>query len=272
MKTLFVFLTATLFCNLSEAQDIIELRTGERIEAKVAEVGDKTILYRKFSNSNGPAYKLYIDEIARITYENGTTDNFNPLKGASHNSILFGDIPRVSPDELGNNIISLNVFSLLTQNITIQYERILGKNRRLGLNVPVSINMLGTSSSAFESTSLYNTRRIYYTGLDVNFYPLGQGQSRFLLGPSFRAGEVQSRGYYYTEPAIYPPIHTYTGPLRHSYFSFLVQMGFVWCPVKELNFQTTFALGTRRYLNSAPENTSLTITDGHVNFSIGYRF
>jgi hypothetical protein len=58
------------------AQDIITLRNGEEIKAKVQEVGVTEVKYKKFDNLAGPAYTLPKTEIFMIKYEDGERDVF----------------------------------------------------------------------------------------------------------------------------------------------------------------------------------------------------
>lgn len=70
------------------AEDIIVLRNGNIIKAKVIEVGSAEIKFHKITNINGPLYVKSINEILSITYENGetdkfeTSDNISPQKGS----------------------------------------------------------------------------------------------------------------------------------------------------------------------------------------------
>ena len=61
--------------------DVIILRNGTEITAKVEEVGTAEIKYRKASNINGPVYTADISTVFMIKYENGEKDvfeNYNP--------------------------------------------------------------------------------------------------------------------------------------------------------------------------------------------------
>lgn len=68
-------LAAALLCAASaaEAQDMIVKRNAqaEEIPAKVLEVGEDQIRYRKFSNPDGPIYTISRSEVFFIRYENG---------------------------------------------------------------------------------------------------------------------------------------------------------------------------------------------------------
>ncbi len=86
------------------AQDIIVLKNGDIISAKVREIDDSTITYHKFTNMNGPLYKININKVLSINYENGEKDMFNThLSDPSHEEAtsLNGEVPvAVSNDNL----------------------------------------------------------------------------------------------------------------------------------------------------------------------------
>lgn len=77
MKQLFAFIMMLLSASFVYAQDIITLRTGETINAKVSEVGINEVKYLKSANINGPVYVAAKAAINSIVYENGTKDVFN---------------------------------------------------------------------------------------------------------------------------------------------------------------------------------------------------
>lgn len=78
MKRIAFLLTALFFgLQMAQAQDLITTKNGEDIQAKVLEVGLKTVKYKKFSNLEGPEYTMLRDEILIIRYENGEKDIFN---------------------------------------------------------------------------------------------------------------------------------------------------------------------------------------------------
>ena len=73
----FIFAFSTL-----KAQDIITLKTGEDLKAKIVEIGLNDVKYKKFENLNGPVYTLNKSDIFMIKYENGTKDVFNTTTSA----------------------------------------------------------------------------------------------------------------------------------------------------------------------------------------------
>lgn len=58
------------------SQDIITKKDGTDIKAKVSEISDSEVKYKKYENLDGPTYSLLKSEILLIRYENGTKDVF----------------------------------------------------------------------------------------------------------------------------------------------------------------------------------------------------
>jgi hypothetical protein len=260
MKHLFIFLSV-LALHKAAAQDIITLVRGGNIQAKVQEVKSKEIVYKKFSNPNGPNYYIDIEDVEKINYEGGTVDIFeaNPNAGTpfSYNS-------KGSSKDFGDNIISINIPDILFQNITFSYERIVGKQKKLGLRVPMSVSLYGDNNNNLN----FNSYNIFYSGIDFNYYPTGQGQARLFLGPVLRTGYARVRSEMYDEFLMYFTNST----VNTGYFSFMLQGGFIFTPVKELIISSSFGVGSRRYFTAAPNNGNLAQPTATFHFSVGYRF
>ncbi len=76
MKKLLIVLSL-LFSNLIIfSQDIIRLKNGTEIQAKVIEIGSKEIKYKKYNFIDGPDYILLKKEVDYIIYENGMREGF----------------------------------------------------------------------------------------------------------------------------------------------------------------------------------------------------
>lgn len=80
MKKLIFSVAAALCLADAAAQDVIVRRNGEEIEARVEEVGEQSIRYRKFSNLNGPIYSVSRGEVFVIRYESGDKDVITPFE------------------------------------------------------------------------------------------------------------------------------------------------------------------------------------------------
>lgn len=62
------------------AQDLITKKSGEDIKAKILEIGQSEIKYKKFDNLSGPIYTISISDILIVRYENGTNEVFEQTK------------------------------------------------------------------------------------------------------------------------------------------------------------------------------------------------
>ena len=63
-----------------KAQDIITKKNGDDLKAKVLEVNQTEIKYKKFESPNGATYTMLKSEIMIILYADGTKDIFNEEK------------------------------------------------------------------------------------------------------------------------------------------------------------------------------------------------
>lgn len=79
MKKLAILISLLIACTNLFSQDIIELKSGNKIEAKLLEITENTIRYKKYDNLEGPTYSTSLSEISSITYENGTKDIFGSI-------------------------------------------------------------------------------------------------------------------------------------------------------------------------------------------------
>ena len=73
------------------AQDIIVLRDGNIIEAKIIEISDIEIRYKKFGHLDGPNIVLSLDKILSIKYENGTIETLNTSSTNSLKNIVINE-------------------------------------------------------------------------------------------------------------------------------------------------------------------------------------
>ncbi|MCB0546794.1 MAG: outer membrane beta-barrel protein [Phaeodactylibacter sp.] len=63
---------------LLAAQDILFLKDGRWIEAKVLEIQPEVVKYKLFDFQDGPLYTVYKSEVRKIQYENGRVEWFVP--------------------------------------------------------------------------------------------------------------------------------------------------------------------------------------------------
>jgi hypothetical protein len=77
LKICLITVLLTLFTGvLVRAQDVIVQKNGEEIKAKVEQILDTEIKYRKADNLTGPIYSVKKADVFMIKYANGTKDVF----------------------------------------------------------------------------------------------------------------------------------------------------------------------------------------------------
>lgn len=71
------FILITFCAFAATAQDVIVLRNGDIISAKVQKISKNEIEYKKASNLDGPTYTIEKNNVLAINYENGEKDQFD---------------------------------------------------------------------------------------------------------------------------------------------------------------------------------------------------
>lgn len=87
MKTLFTSALLMMGSFSAFSQDTLFTRSGQMIPAKVYEINQTDIKYKKPSNPDGPLYSISKEDIAVIEYKNGSKDVFQ-TQGQSQNQSL----------------------------------------------------------------------------------------------------------------------------------------------------------------------------------------
>ena len=76
MKQIIFIVLLWMSCTFIFAQDIIVTKQSEKIEAKITDVEQDCIKYKKFNYQEGPTYTIKKSEIASIIYQNGDVETF----------------------------------------------------------------------------------------------------------------------------------------------------------------------------------------------------
>ena len=110
-QRVYIFAVVFLFIGVvfsTNAQDIIVLKNGSMIEAKVTEISATEIRYKRFSHLDGPTIVVSINNVLSIRYENGTVEIFNaaPAQGA-------GAVPQAGVSQGGSTTPQLSQPSAL---------------------------------------------------------------------------------------------------------------------------------------------------------------
>ena len=82
-----------------KAQDKIIRTDYSIIEVKVVEITETEIIYKKFSNPNGPTYNIKIAEVMAINYQNGEKELYNKAPEPKPKKTTSQPIPTVRTTE-----------------------------------------------------------------------------------------------------------------------------------------------------------------------------
>jgi hypothetical protein len=95
----FIFILGFCF-----SQDVITKKSGEDIKAKILEIGQTEVKYKKFDNQDGPTYTILKSDLLMIRYENGTKDIFSESnKSPELTTSIVGTHDKVRQDVTTNN-------------------------------------------------------------------------------------------------------------------------------------------------------------------------
>ena len=234
MKTLIITMGLLLTGVLTFGQDIIYLKNGENIDAKVVSVQSRTIQYKLHQHLEGPEYEVRKNKVFMIIYEDGRKEMITSSKAASFNP--------------NPNAISLNYGELGWLRLGLSYERQFGDGY-MGIKIPVSI-------SFDQNYGYYGNSIRYQSGVDFNYYPLGQRRVSYFTGIGARAGVMESNYYYY-----YDSYYPYE-PLMYQedilFVAGFVNNGVNWRITDNFSIGGMFGLGVRfsdqpAYFRISPE-------------------
>lgn len=222
MKKIIVLIFMISTVNLS-AQDMIYLRDGSKIKAKITQVNESNIIYKIFENLTGPDFVISRSKISVIVYENGTHDLFSEEEEKREKKTD----PFATDSTIGKNIIGINYFDMVFSNFTFHYERLI-LNNQLGIKG-------GFSFAVGEYSGYMGMDKEELHGyLAFNYYPLKQKRVSYLCGPMILAGQAWAYTYEYPYPGTYN---------LTNYIGFYINNGLVINITKNFTFSTILGLG-----------------------------
>jgi hypothetical protein len=228
-----------------QAQDYIYLQNGSsRLATKNVKVGVGETRYQLFEGSTEATFALDNKDISLIAFEDGSIR-------------LFSERDRIkSVYQYKKNLFTFHLFDLIVNEFTISYERIISKGK-MGLQIPLSVGFSDANINGFD-----DIENKFYSGLNVNFYPTGQGKVRYFLGPGVQIGTGSYDVHYYQSTTV---------SAETFFFRFFVNNGLVISPVPDMSLSAVGSIGVR-YLENPDENHEELKTVGAFAFNLSYRF
>lgn len=93
MKKALLTMTAILLVATGQimAQDLITLKDGTDIKAKILEVTPTELKYKKYNNQEGPTITILKTQVLIVRYENGENEVFNDTPKSSDNNVVYNN-------------------------------------------------------------------------------------------------------------------------------------------------------------------------------------
>lgn len=292
MKSLRILLVISALCSASIlfAQDKLVAKNGITENVKVIEVNDEFVVYKLFSNQDGPSYKMRKSNVTKIIYQNGTVDSNMSESGPADNrrSSRTPKAPPSAPEapaapmpqegpmpifnnvkDYGHNLVTLEMISLILNEVDFSYERIL-KSGFVGIEVPFYVGMGKVEDENYLRE--YNTT--FKTGVDLNLYPTGQGRVKYFVGPGFRFGTVYNTYSTFTpNPVTLGPSVSEYKFQDFRYFGFQINNGVLFQPTQTFAISFQLALGIRRLTPQEGPATRVRVDNyGGLQVNLGIRF
>lgn len=110
MKKQIVLTMLSLSALYVAAQDVVVKKDGSTILAKVLEVNQDNIKYKKFSNQNGPTYTINLSDVMSVNYENGEKEDFNN-SSITNDANQGNEAKEITKDVAPNNSELLNLYA-----------------------------------------------------------------------------------------------------------------------------------------------------------------
>ncbi len=130
------------------AQDNIVLKNGEDINAKILEIDESVIKYKKYDNQEGPIYTILKNEIFFIKYPNGDKDIFSNINSISNDRsdkkiLLSGGSAFLYENSFENDCF----YSSSNFSISSGIGAFLTKNFVIGASLAISSSNTNSTSS-----------------------------------------------------------------------------------------------------------------------------
>uniref|UniRef100_UPI004056D689 hypothetical protein n=1 Tax=Alistipes sp. TaxID=1872444 RepID=UPI004056D689 len=197
MRQFYGLLLLLFFINIEslQAQDIITFCDGSKVEAKIVEVTQTEIRYKKFRNIDGPLYTISQGKVDNIMYKNGDVEQYGQkdIEQTYHQTITQQIVKpielKVIPDN--NNSKYINDYSRVTGTEKTKPQKV--------SRAYVNTIKFGLTKSSIVSTS----------EVEVHFKPYTKGQYDLIvknksnalvyvdLGNSFRVDSKGNTRCYY---------------------------------------------------------------------------
>jgi hypothetical protein len=202
MKKSILFSFMMLIFGCAIAQDKLYKPDGSVIDAKITEVSQSEVKFKKLNNLDGPTFVIQKSELLMIVYSNGETEVITKEEEEENRKEKDEITVKTEKPEYGRNILAINPIGFVFKDLSLSYEAI-SKSGYIGLKIPMIAGI---------------DERIVKSGLYLKIYPTKQGQVRGFIGPGFHLGAFTATNMY-----------------TYGYYAILFNVGVAFQPTKMFN-------------------------------------
>lgn len=183
MKTLLLSaFILTIACSAAFAQDVIVLKNGNEIKAKVIEITPTEIKYKKFDNLQGPTVVIVKSDVFMIKYENGTKDVINAGSTTSGSEAKSASVSRSLTPDAGWSAIYFQPLGFLQFGPIIGGEVAASPNVTIGAHLRIpSLGLLSYVAAYNASDGAPDQMSGFGLGADINYFPVS-ARNGFYVG------------------------------------------------------------------------------------------
>ncbi len=241
-------------------QDIITRTDGVEIKAQGLEIKPGQINFRLYQQPDSLVYQISVQDVQRVKMADGTVRNFAAPTNGKKDATEFK-----YETDLGQNVLWFYPVELPSSNLTLAYERIMAGGK-IGFRIPVALGF--GSDLQYNSPDDFRRSNRFGTGLEINYYPFGQGRLVYYLGSSFHFRSY--RTFFYGNSSQQPGLQKAYAEM----YALSVKNGIFYQISKSFVISLDAGLGFRFFHIPLPENYYRPNNRAFVpgNLYVGFRF
>lgn len=282
MRLLFLWALGVLNAFVGFSQDTLFYHSGKTEVVNVLERRRDLVEYKSLDTNDMGVYKKSFKVIDKVTFgENskfsGTYDLRNPEPETMDN-----DSGKLPSEITRFNRVGIELFDLISPNVTFYYQRTFPKAKYLTLGIPISFSPGAVFYKNYQSSASYYTYRrngyysnqkLFSSGIEVMSYP-----NHLIFGAASDFGIVRNRFLFDNYDGTQE-----TRDLDSPFFGMFVRLGYDLNINEYLGFSFYGNIGFSRYVwyyiyhdfyanNTVVEKYNNIVLDGRLNIRFYYSF
>lgn len=187
MKKLLLAVFVVGIYNVALAQDTIYYKKNNSIIARVIEVAQHEVKYKRFENPDGPIYTVPKEDLLWIRYANGTEDNFGyrRVRGPVPRPNKYRSVKTREIPDWGSQLISSGIWVFGSPEADYDFLHNLNRSPVFASYINYEKQFAQGKAAVVAMPFIGWNRKAYGGALGVKVYPKNYGTVQFHIGPQF---------------------------------------------------------------------------------------